>query len=147
MLKMVPKSSLDDHEESSALGNSVLFPMLWSKATATVYKLFHLHRATFVNFFFKFSCPNLFYLSRAIFYKFKTKKSKSLYHTCVNISILFLPKIVMPAVHSRRVHLARVSGESCPRRYCVSATLYTLAESSQSMRNESEARVYRRERE
>ncbi len=38
---------------------------------------------------------------------------------------------LMPAVHSRRMHLARVSGESCPNWDRVSATHYTLAESSQ----------------
>ncbi len=37
----------------------------------------------------------------------------------------------MPVVHSCRVHLATVSGKSCPRRDWASATLYTLAESSQ----------------
>ncbi len=40
----------------------------------------------------------------------------------------------MPAVHSRRVHLARISGESCPRRDWASATLYTLANISQFWR-------------
>ncbi len=43
----------------------------------------------------------------------------------------------MPAVHSRGVYLARVSGESCSRGDWVSATLYTLAESFQSMRGKS----------
>ncbi len=36
---------------------------------------------------------------------------------------------LVPTVHSCRVHLARISSESCPRRDWASATLYTLAES------------------
>ncbi len=40
----------------------------------------------------------------------------------------------MTTIHSRQVHLARVSGESCPRRDWASATLYTLAESPQFFR-------------
>ncbi len=50
---------------------------------------------------------------------------------------------VMLAVHFRRVHLARVSGESCPRRDWASATLCTLAESYQfwrMTRGDSQAR-------
>ncbi len=49
----------------------------------------------------------------------------------------------MPAVHSCRVHLARVSGESCLRRDWVSVTLCTLVESSQFWcvtRGDSQAR-------
>ncbi len=37
----------------------------------------------------------MFYLSRPTFYKFKTKKSRNFYHTCINISVLFFPKIVI----------------------------------------------------
>ncbi len=40
----------------------------------------------------------------------------------------------MPVVHSCRVHLARVSRQSCPRQNWASATLYTLAESFQFWR-------------
>ncbi len=45
-------------------------------------------------------------------------------------TFLFL-YIIMSAVHSRGVHLVRVSGKSCPRQDWASATLHTLAESSQ----------------
>ncbi len=51
--------------------------------------------------------------------------------------------IIMPAVLSHWVHLARVSGESGQRRDWVGATLYTLAESSQfwrTTRGDSQAR-------
>ncbi len=97
---------------------------LWSSKT---WFLFHL-RTYFLNNCFKIS-PKLF----------------QYFQIFSNTSEFKLP--IMPAVHSRRVHLARVSGESCPRRDGVSATLYTLAESSQSARGESKARAYRRERE
>ncbi len=36
----------------------------------------------------------------------------------------------MPAVHSRQVLLARVSGDNCPRRYWESATLHSCRELS-----------------
>ncbi len=52
-------------------------------------------------------------------------------------------QVLMPAVHSRRMHLARVSGGSCLRQDWESATLYTLAESSQfwrTTRGDSQAR-------
>ncbi len=70
-------------------GTVLIFKNKFSRPTS-----FYLHRATYI-YFFKFSCLTLFYLSRATFYKFKTKKSRNLYHPCINISILCLPKIVM----------------------------------------------------
>ncbi len=48
----------------------------------------------------------------------------------------------MPAVHSRRVHLARFSSESYTIWDCVSVTFYTLAVNCQSTRSESKASAY-----
>ncbi len=45
---------------------------------------------------------------------------------------------VLPAVHSRRVHLARVSGESFSRRDWASATLYTCRKLSIHERREQD---------